>query len=116
MLDAIADLQSVRGHSYEAHTTNGASDPVAEVTNKILNLERCIRNSEKKTRPVERLQADLTGDNLNYAQMGEILRRKYIEHEPTDTVKRELSISGSTYWRRTRELLRLAKKYFGEEE
>ena len=115
MREEISGLMSVRGHNYEAHTA-GISDPVAEITNRILNLESRIRKLEKKTRPVEKLSADLCGSDMHISQMRGILNKRYIEHESIEAVKYEIEVSTATYWRRMRELLRLARKYFGAEE
>ena len=49
----IETLRSVRGHSYDAHILNGISDPVADVTARILSLEKKIMKLRKRTRPVE---------------------------------------------------------------
>ena len=116
MREEIANLMSVRGHSYEAHVISVASDPVADVTNRILNLEHRIKNSEKRTRPVEKLRGDLQSSDMYISQMGKILSLRYIEHESIEVVMDKLAISSSTFWRRTKELLRTARKYFGQSE
>lgn len=116
MREEIAGLMSVRGHSYEAHVISVASDPVADVTNRILNLEHKIKSSERRTRPVEKLQVDLQGSDMYISQMGKILSLRYIEHESIEAVMDELAISSATFWRRTKELIRTARKYFGQEE
>lgn len=108
-------LQSVHGHNYEAHVENGASDPVAMRTDKVLNMERKIKRTEQLVFPVNRLVSDLSGSSHPTRQMSEILRLKYFDHNSREYVQTKLSISQPTYWRRHEELMRLARKYFGEE-
>ena len=115
MTEEIGDLQSVHGQSYEAHTVNGVSDPVCEVTARIMNLEAKISKTERKVRPVEKLRSDLSGSDLKQSQMREVLELKYIGHESNRETQRQMSVSEATFWRRKRELLRFAKRYFHNE-
>ena len=108
------DLTSAHCQTYEGHTLNGVSDPVFEVTARKMGLESRIARTERKTRPVERLKADLTGNDLRIVQMREILNFKYINQEGNEKTQELMAVSSRTYWRRVRELLWLAKKYFGE--
>ncbi len=106
-------LMSMHGANYSLFDTNNVSDPVSEVAHRALELEKKIKNVEKQINSVDRLYADLCGSAFYMHQMREILRLKYFEHHDKNVIKEALSISNSTLWRRTHELLRLAKKYFG---
>ena len=112
----MQDLMSVRGHNYEGFSPNlnNVSDPVVEVTARKVQLENKISWLKRLTAPVERLQADLCGSELRIQQMRDILRLKYIGNNRNDDVIAEMYISVPTYWRRVRELLRMARKYFGD--
>ncbi|MBQ6033911.1 MAG: hypothetical protein IJL33_00260 [Ruminococcus sp.] len=114
MREELSGLMSVRGQNYEAHAVNGVSDPVNEVVQRVMKLERSISRIERYTRPVEALSEYLSGGEMHTYHMMEILRLNYIEHGDHEAVMREIGISPATYWRRRRELLRLARKYFGE--
>ena len=108
-------LKSVECQKYEAHTPNGASDPVSEVVHRRLKLERRMRGLERRIRPVKRLRDDLKqGSEARISQMRAVLKLRYMEHKSHDDVIRQMSVSKATYTRRLRELLRLARKYFGE--
>ena len=112
----IQDLMSVRGCSYENYSPNmhNVSDSVLEVTARKLNLERKVSKLQRLTAPVEKLKQDLSGNSLSTQQMREILIWKYIDHEGNEGTQAKMAVSERTFWRRVRELLRLAKKYFGE--
>ncbi len=112
----INELMSVRGYSYEGFSPNlnDISDTVFEVTSHKIQLEHKISKLERLTKPVEKLQADPCGTDFRFQQMRDILRLKYIANNRNDDVIAEMCISVPTYWRRVRELLRVAGKYFGE--
>lgn len=110
----VQELQSVRGHSYEAHSMNGISDPVAEVTNKVLGYEKKMEKTKTWIEPVRTLEEDLRAGKAGRSSLLWILWLKYFDHMGIDDVKRELSVSGSTLYRQTLELLRLAKGYFAD--
>ena len=112
----INDLMSVRGCSYENYSPDShtVSDSVLEVTAMKMNLEKKIVRLQRLTTPVEKLRDDLSGNSLNTQQMREILVWKYIEHEGNERTQEKMAVSERTFWRRVRELLYLAKKYFGE--
>ena len=112
----INDLMSVRGCSYENYSPDShtVSDSVLEVIAMKMNLEKKIARLQRLTTPVEKLRDDLSGNSLNTQQMREILVWKYIEHEGNERTQEKMAVSGRTFWRRVRELLYLAKKYFGE--
>ena len=112
----INDLMSVRGCSYENYSPDShtVSDSVLEVTAMKMNLEKKIARLQRLTTPVEKLRDDLSGNSLNTQQMREILVWKYIEHEGNERTQEKMAVSERTFWRRVRELLYLAKKYFGE--
>ncbi len=111
----LGALRSVHGHNYEAHSVNGASDPVANVTGQILDLEKKIHRTGLMVYPVQRLEADLKGNAQPTYHMQEILKLRYFEHNSREYVQSELGLSQTTYWRRQEELLRLARKYLAED-
>lgn len=106
-------LMSVRGQNYEAHGENGISNPVFEVTSRRLSLEHRIARLEKRIIPIEKLQAGLIGTDMRIAQMRDVLRLRYLGHNSHEDVQRKMAVSSATYWRRRRELLNTARKYFG---
>ena len=110
--DKLQSLISVRGHNYEAHIPNVASDPVADVTDKRVRIEKRINELECYITPVNNLCYDLQHVYSGMHQINKILQMKYFGHEPMNSILRELHISQPTYWRRTQELIRLAKLYF----
>ena len=79
-------------------------------------LESRITKLVKRVKLVERLREDLKGSEIRYSQMREILELKYIGHEGNIETQEKKAVSSATFWRRVRELLRLAKKYFSEIE
>ena len=109
-------LMSLHGHNYEAHIPDSESNPVMEVTNSRLKLESSMRKLEEYLRPVKRLHEDLSTKYTEKRQLLSLLERKYFKQETMKRIMNEMHISQSTYWRRTQELMRLARKYFCEEE
>ena len=110
--EELNDLVSLHGQSYESFNPSGEADPVANTVNRKIKLEKKIAVVEKRVKPVMRLIEDLKGSSLRAKQMSEILRLKYIEHEDRDVVKKTVAISDMTLWRRSRELISLAVRYF----
>ena len=113
--EEIKHLMSLSSQGYEV-VSRQINNPVAEVTMKVISKEDKIKRTEKKIRPVRKLYEDLKGTALYISQLREILELKYFEQESTEDIKRKLSISGATLYRRKKKLLRLARKYFGEED
>lgn len=109
----IANLMSVRGHSYEAHVAGVVTDPVLDVTHKILMLEQRIKRTEERVKPVEKLREDIAAGAHKDKYIREVLKLRYLEHSSVDAVREILHISSSTYGRAKQKLLRLASKYFG---
>ena len=109
----LADVSSVRGHSYEVHVpSSGSTDPVADVVNKVLAIERRIRRTENDIEPVRRLEADIAAGCYRDRYVREIFKLRYIEHWSVDYIMGELSVSSSTYWRGKERLIETARKYF----
>lgn len=104
-------LKSVRGQDYETHAVNGVSDPVFNIVNTKLRLEKKIENLEKKIRAVENLIDELPIDELETYQMSMILTWRYINHMDTQTVIRVLGLTKTTYYRRKNALIVRAEKY-----
>ena len=108
----LNNLQSLQAQSYEANSGNGISNPVFEVTARIISLEQKIKALLRYTKPVTRLFRMLTSINtLRHSQMACILKLRYFAHHSVNKVIREMAISQPTYWRRNGELLRLARQY-----
>ena len=109
-------LLSVHGHNYEAHRQNADWNPVLERTHKVLKIETRIKKLEGYIRPVRKLHKDLKEVYTDKKQILLILEKKYFKHEHQKQIQEDLHISQPTYWRRTQELMRLAKEYFAVEE
>ena len=109
-------LISVHGHNYEAHIKDGASNPVLDRTHKVLKIESRLKKLESYIRPVRNLHKDLQEVYTDKKQVLLILEKKYFKHEYQQRIQEDLHISQPTYWRRTQELMRLAKEYFALEE
>ena len=112
--DEIANLSSLHGQSYELHMGTGVSDPVGSLVIKCQAMECKIRKLESMTRPITRMYEELSGDDIREAQMREILKRRFFDHESCNAVIRTMAISDATYTRRCRTLKRLARRYFGD--
>ena len=110
----LSRLMSVQGQNYNLHAGNGVSNPVFEITSRLMTLERKIYQTEKRVQPVRRLKSELIGTDERIQNMMSILRLRYFRHMQHDEVIRAMSISRATYWRRHRELLRKARKYLDE--
>ncbi|MBQ3395023.1 MAG: hypothetical protein IJG55_01675 [Synergistaceae bacterium] len=111
--ERLKTLMSVRGHNYEAHIPNVTSDPVSNIAGNKIETERKIRELENYTRPVSKLHHALKYEYRTANQMLKLLELKYFRQEKPREVQEKMHISQATYWRRTQELMRLAKKYFG---
>ena len=110
--EELINLKSIHGHSYEINKPSVGSDPVINTVNNRMELEKKISKLGKKINPIKRLIDDLESRE----HLKKILLLKYISHGKNDYVQKEMNMSSATYWRRVRELLRIAKKYFGNEE
>ena len=112
-LKAISkDLMSVGGQSYASNSKNGVSDPVSSVVVRLMSIEKKLQNTVARVKPVRQLHADLRKCTDERSVLLWILRLKYFEHWCTDDMKRELAVSGSTLYRMTSELLKIAGTYF----
>ena len=111
------NLMSIHGHSYDIENKSSMSNPVLTTVNQSMELEKKIACLKRKIVPVRKLLDDLAvGKSLRVQQMREILISKYVAHEDNQHVQEKMCVSVSTYWRRVREFLRLARKYFGKIE
>ena len=112
----MSNLMSVHGQSYEPQQgTMGISEPVANVVQRKMELERKIQHLESHVQPVARLYDELSVTDLAEAQMREILKLRFFNHESRNIVIRKMSISAATYVRRCKTLKRRAMAYFGEQ-
>ena len=109
--EMLSNMESVRGQDYGGHAVNGVSDPVPEVVNRKLKLEKKLSGMEKEIRAVDNLMDSLDEKELDMHQMLGILNRRYILHKETDTIIRELGITKATYYRRKNALIELAEIY-----
>lgn len=107
------NLMSLHGNSYEINNSSGEHDPVGNIVNQKFLLDKKILRIKKRVKAVDKLIKDLNNNSDYEKQIAEILKLRYIQHEDKEFVKKELAISEATFWRRVRELIRLAKKYFG---
>ena len=112
--EELNDLVSLHGQSYESFNPSGEADPVANTVNRKIKLEKKIAVVEKRVKPVMRLIEDLKGSSICTSQMANILKLRYIQHEDKLLICRNLAISEATFWRRVRQLVKLAKRYFGK--
>ena len=110
----LSCLMSVQGQSYNLHSGNGVSNPVFEITSRLMTLERKIYQIEKRVKPVRQLKSELIGTDERIQHMMSILRLRYFRHMQHDEVIKAMSISRATYWRRHSELLRKARKCLDE--
>ncbi|MBR2207269.1 MAG: hypothetical protein IJ859_00505 [Synergistaceae bacterium] len=106
------NLMSLHGQTYEINNSSGEQDPVGNIVNQGFSLDKRISQLEKRVKPVDKLMKDLQGSSLRVQQMSEILRLKYINHEDKDSIKKKVAVSDITLWRRTKDLIALAKRYF----
>ena len=111
----LSIARSVRGHSYEAHTAGNVSDPVADVVNRIMNLEKRIFKTLERVKPVDKLRQDIADGAHQDKYLRDILKLRYFEHAAIEAVIDTLHISSSTYKRVRQKLLKIAGKYFGIE-
>ena len=112
----MSTLMSVQGQRYEHQQgTMAVSEPVANVVQRKMELELKIQHLESRVQPVARLYDDLSVTDLAEAQMREILKLRFFDHESRNIVIRKMSISDATYVRRCKTLKRRAMAYFGEQ-
>ena len=109
----VSVARSVRGHSYEAHVAGNTTDPVADVVHRVMQLEKRIRKTYERVKPIERLNKDIAEGAHQDRYVREVLKMRYMEHVSVDTIRDELHISSSTYGRAKQKLLKIACKYFG---
>lgn len=76
-------------------------------------MRKKIKELDSYIRPVKTLYYDLLHIYSGSHQILKILQMKYFHHDNLISILEELHISQPTYWRRTQELMKLAKKYFG---
>lgn len=90
---------------------------VEDTLEKTLAIEKEMKEVKAKVNIVNKLKKDLMmNDSESSRQMLSLLQRKYITHCDNEIVRAALSVSWATYWRRNRELLKLATKYFPSEK
>ena len=106
------NLMSLHGQTYEINNSSGEQDPVGNIVNQGFTLDKRISQLEKRVKPVDKLINDLKGSSFREQQMCGILRLRYIEHEDKEIIKKKIGISDITLWRRTKDLMSLAKRYF----
>ena len=112
----MSNLMSVHGQSYEPQQgTMGISEPVANVVQRKMELERKIQHLESHVQPVARLYDELSVTDLAEAQMREILKMRFFDHESRSVIIRKMSISDATYIRRCSAIKERTRKYFGEQ-
>ena len=110
----LSCLMSVHGQNYNLHSGNGMSNPVLELTSRLMLLERKINQTEQHIKAVRRLKSELIGSDIRVQQMLSILRLRYFNHMQHNKVMRVMAVSRNTYWRRHNELLQKARKYLDE--
>ena len=82
----LSCLMSVQGQSYNLHSGNGVSNPVFEITSRLMTLERKIYQIEKRVKPVRQLKSELIGTDERIQHMMSILRLRYFRHMQHDEV------------------------------
>lgn len=107
-------LMSMRAQCYQANNSYEVNDPVGNIVNQRLAIDKKISRLEKCVKYVGKLIDDLNGSASNVRQMSVILQLRYIQHEDKEAIKEKIGISERTFWRRVRELIRLAKRYLGD--
>lgn len=114
-LRALDALSSVRGLSYDGALGGGEPyDAVSARLEKIERVEQNILFLERRTRPVERLLADLSSPYVlepARKEMLEILRLRYLHANTWERVMESLQMGKTTFMRRRRELVDMAVRY-----
>ena len=114
LIEKRSGLMSMRAQSYHSNNSYEVNDPVGNTVNQKLAIDKRISKLEKCVKAVEKLVNDLKGSASNVRQMAGILQLRYIQHEDKEVIKEKIRISERTFWRRVKELIRLAKRYLGD--
>ena len=114
LIEKRSGLMSMRAQSYHSNNSYEVNDPVGNTVNQKLAIDKRISKLEKCVKAVEKLVNDLNGSASNVRQMAGILQLRYIQHEDKEVIKEKIRISERTFWRRVKELIRLAKRYLGD--
>lgn len=111
------ELSSLRTKScISLEVVSSSLSSVEDTLEKVLSIEKEMKEVKTKVNIVNKLKKDLMNNSENSRQMLFLLQQKYINHCDNESVKELLSVSWATYWRRNRELLKLATKYFPSEK
>lgn len=118
-LQVLKSSTDVKAQSYEVMFGNNMlpSDPVVTHFTKIETVENRIKQLERWTSPIRKLEEDLNApyvlENSRSKELLEILRLYYFGGNAIDLVTSELKISRSPFFRRRRELVLMAINYLG---
>ena len=114
LLFQLHDLISVRAQGYDVHIYNSDNDPVTDVIIRKERIENHISRVKMKIIPVRNLDSALSVSEIRTHQMKDILHKKYWLHKDIHDILLEIGISKSTFKRRNKELLKLARQFFNE--
>jgi len=109
----------VHAQNYEAslNTTGEPSNPPHEWVVKIEGMKTRIKKLDRYTKPITRLLNDLSAPenlrNSDYAMLLEILKLMYLGKNKPKDIYNELAISKTSFFRKRRELVYLAREYIG---
>ena len=114
-LDKVINTYRKSKKIIDMHTHTNYSDGDLSPQELIrLAIDKRISKLEKCVKTVEKLMNDLNGSASNVRQMAGILQLRYIQHEDKEVIKDKIRISERTFWRRVKDLIRLAKRYLGD--
>lgn len=114
--DEISDLTSANTQDYQYHgeKTGWVSDPVERTFSRKNVLEKKIKHLERVIKSVEGFIDSLIYDDIRTQQFREILKLRYFKHMSINDVADKLAISTSTFNRRCKEIIKLARKFILE--
>ena len=110
----LENLCSVHGQNYNRSSgTQNINDPVYSLVFRKMVLERRILKLKDKTIPISKLIENLTGTTaLHISQIKSVLELHYLENKSLRDTARELGLSKDIVWRRSRDVILMAHKFF----
>ena len=109
----LKNICSVYGQNCHSIPHITSNDPVGSVVFRKMVIERRILKLDQKTQPISKLIEDLQGTTTHHiAQIKSVLELHYLEGKSLRDTARELGLSRGTVWRRSRDLISMAYKFF----
>ena len=114
-LRMLGGTSSVKAQQYDAiPCSGGVTDNVSARLERIEELEADILQLERRTKPVERLLADLSSPYVleqGRKEMLEILRLRYLYKNSWEMTAEKLNMTKPTLYRRKKDLVIMAMRY-----